>query len=106
MTDQPVNGYVRWRDLDERDRRISLNHDADIVRIQDEFIRGMDRAHTFHTELAGSQSQLLSKLENRVDAVESVIDQQRGARNLVYGLIGTNILLAISAFVMMFSVIR
>ena len=37
-----------------------------------------------------------SSLDERVDKVESVLDQQRGARNLVYALIGTNALLAIA----------
>jgi hypothetical protein len=34
-----------------------------------------------------------------VDNVESVLDQQRGARNLVYALIGTNVLLAFGTVV-------
>ena len=62
---EETNGYIRWRDLDEREQRIMLK---------------------------------LDHLGDRVDTLEGVIDQQRGARALVYFLIGSN-LLAVAAVV-------
>jgi hypothetical protein len=90
-----TNGYPRWRDLDERDQRIREHHDESIRRLEDSFTRSLDKAHQFHTDLAQKQNLSIGELLGRIDAVESVLDQQRGARNLVYGLIGSNILLAV-----------
>ena len=53
------NGYIRWRDLDDREQRIMRRIDG---------------------------------VETRVDSLEAVIDQQRGAKALVIFLIGPNLL--------------
>ncbi len=73
MSDDPTNGYVRWRDLEDTRRR------------------EVDSAKEYH-----------DRQDARLDAIESVLDQQRGARSLVYGLIGSNILLVVvSVFTIM-----
>jgi hypothetical protein len=73
MGDDPTNGYVRWRDLEDTRRR------------------EVDAAKALH-----------DVQDARLDAIESVLDQQRGARSLVYGLIGSNILLVVvSVFTIM-----
>ena len=70
MSDDPTNGYVRWRDLEDTRRR------------------EVDAAKAYH-----------DAQNERLDAIESVLDQQRGAKSLVYGLIGSNLLLvAVSVF--------
>jgi len=62
-----TNGIPRWRDLDERDQRLRAEHKGDIVH-----------------------------LDKRMRALESVIDQQRGARSLVVFLIGSNLVLVLA----------
>lgn len=101
--EQGTNGYVRWRDLDERDQR--LRHEAetkadkvalDAAQQREKALAELntrfERGHEFWT--ASHQG-----LADRVDRVESVLDQQRGARNLVYALIGSNLLLVVVSVV-------
>lgn len=90
------NGYPRWRDLDERERRLREDHDGDFQRFEDSIRHTLERAHTFHHDLAVEQGRSIEDLVKRIDAVESVLDQQRGARSLAYFLMGTNVLLAVS----------
>lgn len=75
MTD--TNGYVRWRDLDaHRETEAHARHQLE---------ERMERKH--------------DALGERVNSLESVIDQQRGAKALVYLLIGSNLLAAVAVFV-------
>ena len=49
-------------------------------------------------ELEARMVRRMEPVERRIDSLESVIDQQRGAKALVYFLIGTN-LLAVVGFI-------
>ena len=72
---EPGDGLIRWRDLDQhREQETNARH-------------GLD-------ERWGIRHQAL---EARVNSIESVLDQQRGAKALIYFLIGSN-LLAVGAF--------
>lgn len=71
------NGHVTWRDLENVNSRARAEH------------------HESYRHLSAK----IDKLATRVGQLESVIDQQRGAKNLVYALIGSNLLLvAVSLF--------
>ena len=72
---QPANDYITWRDL-EAHRAIEA---VAMFELEQRMIRRME------------------PVERRIDSLESVIDQQRGAKALVYFLIGSN-LLAIIGF--------
>ena len=73
---EDANGYIKWRDLDQhRETEATARH-----------------------ILADKIEQRISGIDMRVNTLESVIDQQRGARALVYTLIGTN-LLAVAAVI-------
>lgn len=62
-------GYIRWRDLDaHREREAAARETGD------------------------------ARLSARLDIVESVVDQLRGARALIGALIGSNILAAVAIF--------
>lgn len=78
------DGLVRWRDLDTLREREEHARYAMEVRI-------MARMTSLETNAQHA--------ERRVDSIESVLDQQRGAKALVYFLIGSN-LLAVLAFLM------
>lgn len=99
MDGQISNGYLRWRDLYEAEQRLRAEYIAAHQIHEANVKERLDKAHVYHTELAATQTQAISNLDTRVDAVESVLDQQRGARNLVYALIGTNVLLAVGTVV-------
>jgi hypothetical protein len=94
--EEPPNGYVRWRDLTEREERLRRTAAEDFRHFEKGVNERLDKAHLYHTSMAETQNGSIKGLDTRVDAVESVLDQQRGARNLVYALIGTNALLAIA----------
>ena len=100
MDEQPTNGQVRWRDLTETERRLRAEYVTAHQLHEATVKERLDKAHVYHTELASTQTQAITGLDARVDNVESVLDQQRGARNLVYALIGTNALLAIATGVL------
>lgn len=72
----PNGGWVTWRDLEA--------HRAAQALAMSEMERRMIRR--------------MEPTERRIDSLESVIDQQRGAKALVYFLIGTN-LLAVLGFI-------
>lgn len=76
------DGLVRWRDLDTLREREEHARYAMEGRI-------MARMTSIESHVQRS--------ETRVDSIESVLDQQRGAKALVYFLIGSN-LLAVLAF--------
>ena len=101
--DRPTNGTVRWRDLDERDQRLRSNHAQDMDKFEASVRERLDKAHLYHTDLATTQTGAIASLAERVRSVEDVINQQRGARNLVYALIGTNLLLAVATAVALFA---
>ena len=84
MTAEGTNGYVRWRDLDERENRVRTEMLA-IHHAMDQNVK----------ERLDKVNACQDHLEDRLDKVESVLDQQRGARNLIVTLIGTNLLLAV-----------
>lgn len=42
------------------------------------------RAHTYHTDLNENIIREVDALSDRVDRIESVLDQLRGAKNLLY----------------------
>ena len=72
---QSTNDHITWRDL-EAHRAIEA---VAMFELEQRMIRRME------------------PVERRIDSLESVIDQQRGAKALVYFLIGSN-LLAIIGF--------
>jgi hypothetical protein len=108
----PPNGKPTWRDLqaaEDRCREAIAAHETNIA------LR-LDRAHGFANdrldalladmakaeadrdamairELAKS-AEIHAVQDGRIDRVESVLDQMRGAKNAVYTLIGSNVLLA------------
>jgi len=108
--EQGTNGYVKWRELDERLRREA-----------DELNKRLDRAHnyanerldTIDTDIVSLGAKLdtaveretgkvhvsLGKLDGRVDDVESSLDQMRGARALVYFLIGSNLMVVVGLII-------
>ena len=65
-----------WRDLDAHRQQMALA----MYELEQRMLRRME------------------PVERRIDSLESVIDQQRGAKALVYFLIGTN-LLAVVGFI-------
>jgi hypothetical protein len=85
------NQYARQRDID----RLRDDFARSGERAERETAERFDRAHSFYLTAHGNLATEVAKLGERVDKVESVLDQQRGARNLVYALIGSNILLAV-----------
>jgi len=93
-----TNGNVKWRDLQDCENRFREAL-KDLDRQTAERLRS---AHGFHTDLNHDMLTKINGLEGRVDRLESVIDQLRGARNLVYALMGTNVLLAAAAVWAMF----
>lgn len=96
MAVEGTNGYVRWRDLTEAEQRLRAEYATAHIAHEASVKERLDKAHVYHTELATTQTAAITGLDGRLDAVESVLDQQRGARNLVYALIGTNALLAVA----------
>jgi hypothetical protein len=106
MTEVGTNGYVKWRDLEDRDRRLTEAMDKRLERAHNYANERLDQidadivAVGAKVELTAEREvtkvhNVLGKMDDRVDKVESVLDQQRGARNLVYGLIGSNLLLVV-----------
>lgn len=72
----PGDGLIRWRDLDQhREQEANARHALN------------ERWDIRH-----------QAIETRVNSIESVLDQQRGAKALIYFLIGSN-LLAVVAFI-------
>jgi hypothetical protein len=72
MSEVGTNGYIRWRDLDAHEQRMR-------VEIK---------------ECSNSLGEGVRNLESRIDAMESTMDQLRGAKSLITVLIGSNVLLA------------
>ena len=62
--------YISWRDLETLRAQQALA----LVEVEQRMMRRME------------------PYERRIDSLESVIDQQRGAKALVYFLIGSNLL--------------
>jgi hypothetical protein len=83
-----------WRDVE----LLRAQHQRELERVENETNHKLDRAHDFYSSAHYDLARVVDRLGERIDQVESVLDQQRGARNLVYGLIGTNILLAVMTF--------
>jgi hypothetical protein len=74
---------------------VQEHHEAAFLRLEDSIRKTLDRAHNFHVDLSDDQNKVIDDIDKRLDTVESVLDQQRGARNLVYALIGTNTMAAV-----------
>lgn len=77
MADTPPDwraGYITWRDLE--------HHRAEEARLREDLERRMT------ARFDGN--------ENRLNTMESIFDQQRGARALAYILVGSNVLMAVS----------
>jgi hypothetical protein len=91
-----TNGYIRWRDLSDVEARLRAERTEQLLRQEHTIHERLEKAHRYHTQLADGQNMAIRSVADRVDAVESILDQQRGARNLVYALIGTNAILAIA----------
>lgn len=68
--------YITWRDLEAHRQQHAIN----LYELEQRLMRRME------------------PFERRIDSLESVIDQQRGAKALVYFLIGSN-MLAIIGFI-------
>jgi len=99
--DKNYGGFVRWQELTAMEERIRDIRDRELDTIRNDLheLDGSTKerfqsAHVFHTSLNSDMLSRIDRLEIRVDGIESVIDQVRGARNLVYALMGTNVLLA------------
>lgn len=73
----PSTDQVSWRDLETLRAQQALA----MYELEQRMVRRME------------------PVERRIDSLESVIDQQRGAKALVYFLIGTN-LLAVIGFIL------
>jgi hypothetical protein len=111
------NGRPTWRDLqqsEERCREAIAAHEASVT------LR-LDRAHGFANDRLDSLLVKLDKAkqdsdamavrelakshevhtaqERRLSEVESVLDQQRGAKALVYFLIGSNLMVLVGIIV-------
>lgn len=64
------------------------------VKEHEEEVRGrFERAHGYHKGENDSIKKDLDDLCGRVDNIESILDQLRGARNLLYFVVGTNLLM-------------
>lgn len=101
-----TNGYVRWRDLDEREQRIRSYHDADIAKVEAMLDAKLMRGHDFFTQAIEEQKRCGDEVVKRIDAVESVLDQQRGAKALVVFLIGSNLALVITSVLSLLVIFR
>ena len=88
VVEPDANGNVKWRDLDAREARIIESLD-----------KRLERAHVYANERLDATYDEVRSNGKRIDALESVIDQQRGARNLMFVLIGSNMLLVIIAVI-------
>ncbi len=73
----PSPDHVTWRDLEAHRAQEAMA----MFELEQRLVRRME------------------PYERRIDSLESVIDQQRGAKALVYFLIGTN-LLAVIGFIL------
>lgn len=92
---EETNGHVRWRDLDARDERLRKDYDESIRRLEASVQERFDRAHKYYSDAVADQMRVIGEVDERLDRVESVLDQMRGARNLIYALMGTNVILAV-----------
>lgn len=72
----PPPDHVTWRDLEAHRQANSMA----MFELEQRVYRRME------------------PVERRIDSLESVIDQQRGAKALVYFLIGTNMLAIVGFF--------
>lgn len=130
--EQGTNGYVKWRDLDERlrkeatelNQRLDRAHkyanerldtiDADIMSLgtelretrDKEVAAGIKRWESLGAKLDAAVERetdkvhvALGRLDTRVDAAESTLDQMRGARNLIYFLIGSNLMVVVGLII-------
>jgi hypothetical protein len=77
MTLPPHEDYITWRDLEAHRQQESIAM----------------------FELEARMARRMEPVERRIDSLESVIDQQRGAKALVYFLIGSNLLAIIGMLV-------
>ena len=85
------NGFARYRDVEA----LRHDHQREFDRLEASTAERFDRAHEFYSNAHADLLAAHGQLERRVNEVEAVIDQQRGARQLVYALIGSNVLLAL-----------
>ena len=77
MSLPPHDDYITWRDLEAHRQQATLA----LYELEQRLGRRME------------------PVERRIDSLESVIDQQRGAKALVYFLIGSNLLAIIGMLV-------
>ena len=64
------------------------------IKDHEEEVRGrFSRAHDYHNDLNNDIIKEVDSLAERVDRIESILDQLRGARNLLYFVVGTNLLM-------------
>lgn len=100
--DTGANGYVRWRDLEEHSRvaREELQEERHRLERRIEKVESVSASAGKLIESRAQHEVGLARAihqgqEQRLNDVEAVLDQQRGAKNLVYALIGSNVLLAV-----------
>lgn len=91
MTDEPRNGYVRWPDLNLHAERESVAHTVIHARIDP-----LAMTQALISQDVGNLMSVRNNHELRINSIESVLDQQRGARALVVLLIGSNLLAAVA----------
>lgn len=77
----PGDGLIRWRDLDQ-------HREAEARAIE----QHRDTVANSLSALDERWSIRHQAIESRVNSIEAVLDQQRGAKALIYFLIGSNLL--------------
>lgn len=88
-----TNGKPGWRDLHEAEARVM----SALKDHQSETEGRFTRAHDYHNDLNDNLIGEIGDIRDRVDRIEAVLDQLRGAKNLLLFAVGTN-LIAVVAF--------
>lgn len=88
MVNEHGDGLIRWRDLDQ--------HREAEARAREQHRDSMSNSLAALDERWSIRHQAL---EARVNTIEAALDQQRGARALIYALVGSNALLVLSVVV-------
>lgn len=92
------SGHVtvrEWAEARARDRKdIGLGAEAFALQIEERMISAMNEHRLANRETDKATNDRLFDLAKGLDGVQSIIDQQRGARNLLYAVMGTSLISA------------
>jgi len=91
MAEDTANGYIRWRDLQETERRIRADRKAELEALSASVTSRFDNAHNYYSTAVADQMKVIGEIDGRLDNVESKLDQQNGAWTVAKFLIGTNL---------------